>query len=170
MKWRFCAVINMPARGIGKKTVERLAEFALSNAIGMLDAARRVKEIKAISSSTAGKILKFVEILHRLSQLADRPLEELIGHLLSETGYRDQYGSGDEEDQERLANIEQLLSVARDFDERRGGGGHLLEAFLEETSLVNDTDDWQDQSDRVTLMTLHSSKGLEFPVVFLVAA
>ncbi len=162
-------MINSPARGIGKKTVEKLAEFALNNGIGLLDAARQVKQIKSISSSTAGKILKFVDIIDRLSQLADQPLEELIGHLLSETKYREQYGSGDEEDLQRLANIEQLLSVARDFDERHGGGGHQLESFLEETSLVNDTDDWQDQSDRVTLMTLHSSKGLEFPVVFLVA-
>ena len=163
-------VINAPARGIGKKTVERLAEFALGGAVGLLDAARRAREIKAIAPSTAGKISKFVEIIDRLSRLVDRPLEELIGHLLSETRYRDQYSSGDEEDQERLANIEQLLSVARDFDERHGGGGHQLEAFLEETSLVNDTDAWQEQTDRATLMTLHSSKGLEFPVVFLVAA
>jgi DNA helicase-2/ATP-dependent DNA helicase PcrA len=161
--------INTPARGIGKKTVEKLSEFALNNGIGMLDATRRVKQIKSISSRTAGKLNKFVEIFDRLSQLVDRPLEELIGHLLNETGYREQYGSGDEEDQERLANIEQLLSVARDFDERHGGS-RQLEAFLEETCLVNDTDAWQDQSDRVTLMTLHSSKGLEFPVVYLVAA
>ena len=62
-----------------------------------------------------------------------------------------------------------MLSVARDFDERHGGGSHQLEAFLEETCLVNDTDDWQIEGDRVTLMTLHSSKGLEFPVVYLVA-
>ncbi len=166
----FLRVLNTPARGIGKKTVERLSDFALNSGIGMIDTARRVKQIQSISSRTTGKILRFVEIIDRLSQLVDRPLEELLGHLLNETGYREQYGSGDEEDQQRLANIEQLLSVARDFDERHGGGGHRLEAFLEETSLVNDTDDWQDQSDRVTLMTLHSSKGLEFPVVFLVAA
>jgi DNA helicase-2/ATP-dependent DNA helicase PcrA len=162
--------INTPVRGIGKKTVEKLSEFALQNGIGMLDAARCVKQIKSISSRTAGKLSKFVDIFDRLSQLVEQPLEELIGHLLNETGYREQYGSGDEEDQERLANIEQLLSVARDFDERHGGGSRQLEAFLEETCLVNDTDAWEDQSDRVTLMTLHSSKGLEFPVVYLVAA
>jgi DNA helicase II / ATP-dependent DNA helicase PcrA len=163
-------VINTPVRGIGKKTLEKLSEFAMDNDIGMLDAARHVRQIKSISPRIAGKLSKFVEIVDRLSQLVDRPLEELIGHLLNDTGYREQYASGDEEDQERLANIEQLLSVARDFDERHGGGGHQLEAFLEETCLVNDTDAWQDQSDRVTLMTLHSSKGLEFPVVYLVAA
>ncbi|MGD0518260.1 MAG: UvrD-helicase domain-containing protein [Thermoguttaceae bacterium] len=166
----FMRVINTPARGIGKKTVEKLSDFALNTGIGMIDAARRVRQINSISSNTAGKICKFVDIFDRLSQLIDRPLEELLGHLLNETGYREQYASGDEEDQERLANIEQLLTVARDFDERHGGGSHQLEAFLEETCLVNDTDDWQTQGDRVTLMTLHSSKGLEFPMVFIVAA
>ena len=76
--------------------------------------------------------------------------------------------SRDPEDEERLANIQELLTVAREFDERHPGTGHL-EAFLEETTLVNDTDDWETPPDRVTLMTLHASKGLEFPVVFIVA-
>jgi DNA helicase II / ATP-dependent DNA helicase PcrA len=67
-----------------------------------------------------------------------------------------------------LANIEELLTVAREFDERHGDDGGL-ERFLEETCLVNDTDNWQVAADRVTLMTLHSSKGLEFPVVYLIA-
>jgi DNA helicase-2/ATP-dependent DNA helicase PcrA len=165
----FTRVINTPTRGIGKTTVEKLSDFALHNGISMIDAARRVKQIKSISSRTSGQITKFIALFDKLTQLIDRPLEELLGHLLNESGYREQYGSGDEEDQERLANIEQLLSVTRDFDERHGGGSHQLEAFLEETCLVNDTDDWQIEGDRVTLMTLHSSKGLEFPVVFLVA-
>ena len=102
------------------------------------------------------------------------PIEELLGLVLSETGYEAMLkASGDEEDEERLANIQELLTVAREFDERHpaiaaGPGGHL-EAFLEETALVNDTDDWETQLDRVTLMTLHASKGLEFPCVYLVA-
>jgi DNA helicase-2/ATP-dependent DNA helicase PcrA len=165
----FTRVINTPARGIGKTTVGKLSDFALNNGISMIDASRRVKQIKSISSRTSGQLTKFVALFDRLTKLIDRPLEELLGHLLNESGYREQYGSGDEEDQERLANIEQLLSVARDFDERHGDGSHQLEAFLEETCLVNDTDDWQIEGDRVTLMTLHSSKGLEFPVVYLVA-
>ena len=89
--------------------------------------------------------------------------------MLSETGYEDQLrASRDPEDEERLANIQELLTVAREFDERHPGTGHL-EAFLEETTLVNDTDDWETTADRVTLMTLHASKGLEFPVVYIVA-
>ena len=101
---------------------------------------------------------------------AQGPVEEIVGQVLSETGYQQRLReSEDEEDQQRLANIEELLTVAREFDERSGGAGQL-EAFLEETSLVSDTDAWEAEADRVTLMTLHASKGLEFPVVFLVAA
>ncbi len=166
----FLRVINKPSRKIGKTTVEKLSDFAMHHGIGMIDAARRAKQQKSINPRAAAQLIKFVQLFDRLSELVERPLEELLGHLIAETGYRDQYGSGDEEDLQRLANIDQLLSVARDFDERHGGGSRQLEAFLEETCLVNDTDDWEIQSDRVTLMTLHSSKGLEFPVVYLVAA
>jgi DNA helicase-2/ATP-dependent DNA helicase PcrA len=165
----FLRVINTPTRGIGKTTVERLSGFAMRHGDSLLEAARRARQIEGVSTKTAGQIGKFVRIFDRLCEVADRPMEELIGILLKETGYRDQFESGDEEDQERLANIDELLTAAREFDERHGGGGHTLESFLEETSLVSDTDGWETEVDRVTLMTLHASKGLEFPVVFLVA-
>ncbi len=165
----FLRVINTPARGIGKTTVGRLGNFAMRHGFSLLEAARRATRIEGVSAKIAGQINKFVQIFDRLTEVADRPLEELIGTLLKESGYRDQYNSGDEEDQQRLANIDELLTAAREFDERQGGGGHALESFLEETSLVNDTDAWETEVDRVTLMTLHASKGLEFPVVFLVA-
>jgi DNA helicase-2/ATP-dependent DNA helicase PcrA len=101
--------------------------------------------------------------------VAESPTEAILGHVLAETGYRRLFeGSEDEADLERVANIEELLTVARDFDER-SFHPRPLEQFLEETSLVSDTDDWQSQSDRVALMTLHASKGLEFPVVYLAA-
>ena len=98
------------------------------------------------------------------------PIEELLGNVIAESGCRAQWAQSDaEEDQQRVANIDELLTVGRDFDERFPGGGHI-EEFLEETSLINDTDDWEVENDRVTLMTLHASKGLEFPVVYLIAA
>jgi DNA helicase II / ATP-dependent DNA helicase PcrA len=114
-------------------------------------------------------LAQFVAMFDRLTAAIEGPVEEIVGLVLSETGYQKQLGeSTDEEDQQRLANIEELLTVARDFDERRGGNGQL-EAFLEETCLVSDTDAWETEADRVTLMTLHASKGLEFPVVYLTA-
>ncbi len=122
---------------------------------------------KSVARS-AKPVAAFVAMVDRLIS-AVGPIEELLGLVLSESGYEAMLkASGDEEDEERLANIQELLTVAREFDERHPGVGHL-EAFLEETALVNDTDEWETQLDRVTLMTLHASKGLEFPCVYLVA-
>jgi ATP-dependent DNA helicase UvrD/PcrA len=92
-----------------------------------------------------------------------------MGLVLAETGYRQSLVDSDsEEDEERLANIEELLTAAREFDEVNPGDG-ALEGFLEQASLVNETDAWEVDDDRATLMTLHAAKGLEFPVVFIVA-
>ncbi len=105
----------------------------------------------------------------RMAAAIGSPIEELLGLVLSETGYQRRLSESEaEEDQQRLANIEELLTVAREYDERRGKAAEL-EAFLEETCLVNETDAWEVDADRVTLMTLHASKGLEFPVVYLTA-
>ena len=142
-------------------------------------------------------LAKFVKLFDRLAAAAGGPVEEVLGLVLSETGYQRRLSeSPDEDDQQRLANIEELLTVARDFDERfsadlprsvpllrrssdkpmppdtagKPAVAHgQLEAFLEEACLVNETDAWQADADRVTLMTLHASKGLEFPVVYLTA-
>ena len=162
-------VINTPPRGIGKTTIDRLADYADRHGLPLLEAARQAGRIESIKARPAGLLAKFVALFDRLSAAVAGPIEEVLGLVLTETGYQKQLReSEDEDDQQRLANIEELLTVARDFDERRGEAGQL-EAFLEETSLVNDTDAWETDSDRVTLMTLHASKGLEFPVVYLTA-
>jgi DNA helicase II / ATP-dependent DNA helicase PcrA len=162
-------VINAPPRGIGKTTVDRLSDYAARHGLSLLEAARRVSSVEAIGRRPAALVAKFVTLFDHLVAAVEGPVEEILGLVLSETGYQRQLReSDDEDDQQRLANIEELLTVARDFDERRGDSGQL-EAFLEETCLVNDTDAWETDADRVTLMTLHASKGLEFPVVFLTA-
>ncbi len=162
-------VINTPVRGIGKTTIDRLSQFASERQISVLDAARHVRAVGTVAARPAKLVSQFVAIADRLFAAAHGPIEELLGLVLNETGYEAMLkASGDEEDEQRLANIEELLSVARDFDERHPGG-EQLEAFLEESALVNDTDEWEAQVDRATLMTLHASKGLEFPVVYLVA-
>jgi DNA helicase II / ATP-dependent DNA helicase PcrA len=167
-------VINTPARGIGKTTIERLAHYGGQHGMTLLEAAHAAKKVTAISARAAKLVTQFVSMADRLIADADGPIEELLGLVLTESGYEAMLkGSGDEEDEERLANIQELLTVAREFDERQGhplvGRGAQLEAFLEETALVNDTDEWETQLDRVTLMTLHASKGLEFPCVYLTA-
>ncbi len=161
--------INTPARGIGKTTVERLTQYAAQRGLSLVEAARQSAQIEALGKRPAEKVAKFVAMLDRLMAVAAGPVEEILGNVLAESEYKRQHEQSDnEEDQQRLANIEELLTVAREFDERCSGE-RPLEEFLEETSLVNDTDDWEVENDRVTLMTLHASKGLEFPVVYLVA-
>ncbi|MBN1393584.1 MAG: UvrD-helicase domain-containing protein [Pirellulales bacterium] len=162
-------VINTPPRGIGRTTIDRLSDYAARNALSLLEAARRAKDILPLGTRPAALLTKFVQLFDRLAAAAGGPIEEIVGLVLSETGYqRRLQESEDEDDLQRLANIEELLTVARDFDERHEGAGNL-EAFIEETSLVSDTDAWETEADRVTLMTLHASKGLEFPVVFITA-
>ncbi len=161
-------VINAPPRGIGKITLQRLAEYASTRALSLLEAARACRDIPRVSSRSAAGVLRFVDMLDRLALTAVVSVEETLGYVLAESGYKKQFESNREEDQQRLANIEELFTAAREFDERNHGDRHL-EEFLEQTSLAGDTDDWETESDRVTLMTLHASKGLEFPVVFLIA-
>ncbi|MEX0939008.1 MAG: UvrD-helicase domain-containing protein [Pirellulales bacterium] len=165
----FLRIVNTPTRGIGRKTIQRLDEHAVRYGLSMLEAAREAGLIESLHKRAAVQVAKFVAMCDRLREIATAPVEEVLGTILSESGYRQQYeGSDFEEDQNRLANIEELLTDARQFDEQHSGDAPL-EDFLEQACLVNDTDDWETSTDKVTLMTLHAAKGLEFPVVFVIA-
>ncbi len=161
-------IINVPARRIGKATVDKLSTYAQRQGISIFEAARNVNSIDSISKATRPRVRTFVELIDRLSQHADSSVEELLGLILTETGYLELLQqSGDPDDEERAANLSELLTAAREFEEKYGDDA-TLEAFLEQTALINDTDGWKEQTDRVTLMTLHAAKGLEFPVVYIV--
>jgi len=163
----FGRIINTPPRGIGKKTVERLQQHAARYQLTMLEAAREAGLIESLSKRAAVAVARFVSLHDKLSELADGPIEQMLGHAITETGYEDALNTSDsEEDAQRLANIEELLNVAKEFDAEHDPPA--LEAFLEQTSLTSDTDDWETDTDKVSLMTLHSAKGLEFPAVYLI--
>ena len=162
-------IINVPARKIGKASVGKLSDFARLKGLPLLEAARRAGIVEDLGKAAAIAIARFVAMYDRLGEAMHGSVEELVGRVLTDTGYREVLeNSESEDDQERLANIEELLTAAREFDIRNPGSGHL-EQFLEESSLVADTDAWESEIDRVTLMTLHAAKGLEFPSVFIVA-
>ena len=162
-------IINTPPRSIGSRTIERLTDHARERQLSLLEAARESGLVDALNKRSATHVAQFVAMFDRLSLLAAAPLEEIIGRVLSETGYNEWLeDSGKPEDDERLANVKELLTDGREFDMEHPGGGEL-EEFLERTSLVSDTDDWELESDRVSLMTLHAAKGLEFRVVYVVA-
>jgi DNA helicase-2/ATP-dependent DNA helicase PcrA len=165
----FERTVNTPPRGIGRKTVERIAEHAYRYGTPLLEAARAAYQIESLSKAAVAKVAAYVEIIDRIVAVAHGDVEEVIGTVLEASAYRASLaGSDDEQDQNRLANIEELLTDARQFDEKNPGGGRL-EEYLEHTWLVNETDDWDTETDKATLMTLHSAKGLEFPVVFIIA-
>lgn len=162
-------VINTPTRGIGKATITRLQEFASGKNCSLLEAARQAGVVEGIGKKSALAVAKFVSLYDRLGLAATAMVEELVGLVFSETGYLEVLqNSENEDDQDRLANLQELLTAAREFDNHNPEGSRL-EQFLEESSLVADTDAWESESDKVTLMTMHAAKGLEFPAVFIVA-
>lgn len=165
-------IINVPARGIGKTTVERIAALQ-GDDLGFLAACRRALEENILGAAAGRKVKVFVDLITDFSQRLDRlPYPQLMAELLEESGYlvalRDEAASSltDGQRQEakgRLENLEQLLAG---MEEHRGRAG-TLQDYLEEIALVTDLDRHDHSLDRATLMTLHSAKGLEFPVVFV---
>jgi DNA helicase II / ATP-dependent DNA helicase PcrA len=162
-------IINTPTRGIGKSTIEKIQEHAQRFNITLLEACRESGMIESLSKKSAVSVAKFVALMDSIAAHIHEPLEAIIGHVLAKSGYREALQNSDsEEDQERLANIEELLTAAREFDDQHPEDGSL-ELFLEHSALVADTDAFASDSDKVTLMTLHAAKGLEFPCVFIMA-
>jgi len=162
-------IINVPTRGIGAKTVQKLQAFATANQMPLLEAARRASEIEGLAKRSATMVGKFVELYDRLSHKATASLEDLLRYIIEETSY-DEYVTrtiADAQDDEPLANVDELITAAVEFDRCHPDDGSL-ELFLEQVSLVADTDDLEETSDRVTLMTLHAAKGLEFPCVYII--
>ena len=157
-------VVNLPARGIGATTVQRIAELE-EEAGGFLSACRIALQRELLRTNAADKVASFVRLIDSFRErLETVPFPRLTAQIIEESGYgpmlRDNGGS---EARERLQNLEQLLTG---MEERAASGATLLE-YLEQVALVSDLDAYDTVADRVTLMTLHSAKGLEFPYVFM---
>ncbi len=165
----FLRVINTPPRRIGKATVLHIRKHAIRRGVALLEAARDCSSIEGIAARSAKQVASFVAMQDRLAQFTSASVHEILIQVLAESGYEEFLSGGDvEEDTDRLANIQELLTAAREFDTQHGDGP-ALETFLEQTSLASDTDDLDATVDKVSLMSLHASKGLEFPVVYLIA-
>ncbi|MFO7904395.1 MAG: 3'-5' exonuclease [Pirellulaceae bacterium] len=161
----FLRIVNTPPRGIGKVTVGRLRHYARQHRLPLFEAARRAGVIESLSKRTAAAVAKFVALMDSVQSRGTDAAEMVIGELVRASGYRDWLSASGEE--ERLENLDELLTDAREFDESHPEEGGL-EAYLEQTSLVADVDDWDTENNCVSMMTLHAAKGLEFPVVFVV--
>jgi DNA helicase II / ATP-dependent DNA helicase PcrA len=160
-------VINTPKRGIGDSAVEKLLEYARSEGNTLLDALGQGHEAGLTQKVAHAAKDLYDRIQELLLWMEGMPVSEFLAEVLHATGYRTMYAeSSKQEDQQRLENIDELFSVTQKFDRRRQG---TIEEFLAEVSLLSDVDKEKGKSENaVKMMTLHASKGLEFPVVFLV--
>ena len=162
----FGRVVNVPPRGLGKTSLDHLADRARTLGIPLLAMARQAAAVPGLKDKAARGFRDFGMLMDELTALRDHTAEEVTRKLLTLTGYREHLASDADGNEDRLANIDELVSAAREFD-REHPGASVLD-FMEEISLASAVDRWKDEGGAVTLMTLHAAKGLEFPVVFIV--
>lgn len=164
-------VINLPTRGIGEKTLDTLREHARQHQVSLWTAIQQCIATKQVSGRAAGALLAFVELIESLAaKVEPMPLSLSVQTLIEQSGLLDHHRhEKGEKAQTRLENLEELINAARAFEgESPEEGQTLLSAFLDHASLESGEQQASDHEDCVQLMTLHSAKGLEFPLVFLV--
>ena len=161
-------IINVPKRSIGDATVAKVQDFAESFELNMWDALSEVRSIPTLTKRNVTCIEPFVQLMDNLMELSETtPVSMLIETILEDTGYMDALKKSNEiEDKSRIENLKELVSDAVEFE--KSSEDKSLSAYLEKVSLVQDTDKMEEEDDAVVLMTVHSAKGLEFPVVFMV--
>ena len=160
-------ILNVPKRGIGATTMDKLQVYAYENNITFYEALTKADDISSVSRAAA-KIKPFVELIRGFRKnLQEYSIKELIEEILEKVEYMAYLEDNDtpEDAAERRLNIDELISKATQYEE--GEDFPTLSGFLEEVALVADIDNMDNESNVVSLMTLHSAKGLEFPVVYL---
>ncbi len=186
---RLKRIINVPRRSIGAKTVEGLFMIANEQSVTPIEVMRHAESYAALGRS-ASKLSEFSRLLDSFTSLlyTDISLENFVKHVMEKSGYRQMLIDAGAEEKERLDNLDEFISTVRDFESEyeteaiaanpeidgfSSAGDRtpfdVLSAFLERCSLVADVDKYDENADAVVLMTMHSAKGLEFPVVFLPA-
>ncbi len=160
-------IINVPKRGIGATTISRVQDYATEHGASFYDALRVAETIPGIGKSVA-KLQAFVQMIQVLRTKQEfYKVKSLIEDILEQTGYmKELQAEGTDEALDRMANVDELLNKAALYDEKTENP--TLDGFLEEVALVADIDNLEEDADHVVMMTLHSAKGLEFPVVFMV--
>ena len=170
----FERVVNEPKRGVGPGTVEKIRNFAAGQEMSLLDASSQIM-LSPVKGKAAQAVFDFANLILNLrEQLDELTVTEVVELVLEKTGYTEQLAAqATLESQARIENIEEFLSVTKNFDENPENdieetGLDRLSRFLNDLALIADTDDGDQESSEVTLMTLHAAKGLEFPVVFII--
>ncbi|MBI1884260.1 MAG: UvrD-helicase domain-containing protein [Chlamydiae bacterium] len=164
----FERVVNVPQRGIGDTTLEKVDKWRLAQGVSPLEAARRADEVDGLSTRTRQSLKSFYELIAELKAVKDNlAIPDLVNRLVEKVGYFDELRRTDQLLSEaRIENVKEFISFAEeyvlDFESPSLGD------FLQGIALVSNVDQWQDTNEKLTLMTLHSAKGLEFPIVFIV--
>ena len=160
-------ILNIPRRGIGKKTLNHLEQYAHKHQKSLFETLAKVREIKPVPDRISFRLEDFVDLIEDLRGKSKKlTAKELTRAVIEATGYLSELASEDTvEAESRIENVKELVSAVGEFEEQ--SEDKTIEAFLEQVSLITDIDTWDEENDRVTLMTLHLAKGLEFPVVFV---
>ena len=164
-------IINVPKRGLGETSIGRISEYAALNNLSFIDvisSTEYLSEIKGVTARVIKPLEEFsVFIFEMMNKQNSMPLSEFIEEILDKSGYIKELEAGDGkiENESRIENLQEFVSVAKDFE--NSDEEATLENFLAHISLISDIDNADLDDDKVTLMTLHAAKGLEFPVVFM---
>ncbi len=164
-------IINVPTRGIGSVTIEKIEAYAKTKGCSLFEALSEISEVGAtymLPLPSQRNIQKFVSMIYELQGLVGRlSVADLLQEVWSRTGYLEALKEdGGSEAESRIENLKELLTAMQEFQERDLEGGNLA-TFLDQVALVSEIDDYSESIGAVALMTLHTAKGLEFPVVFL---
>ncbi len=163
----FRRIVNVPKRAIGETTVKNLQDYADKFDISLFEAGERIDENEEIPTRTRTKIKEFAELIKKFKEVQkDYTLQEFVTLVIEKTGYlAELQAQNTPESEADIENLQELVNVAGEFVPE--DSENILGEFLQQVALVSDTDNLDNISNNVTLMTLHSAKGLEFPIVFL---
>lgn len=164
LSWR--RIINLPPRGLGEKSLQTLQGWQAQSNLSLLEALKQLDRIAGLTPRARAAFSNFRSLIEKLSPNLERlSVPELIELIVKRSGYLDYLNDGSLLAADRLENVQELIGVAGEYKQSGGDG---VATFLEDVALLSDVDEYNEQSDAVTLMTVHAAKGLEFPVVFLV--
>ena len=164
---RLRRIINEPARKIGMTTIEKIGELAASKSVPMMEIIAHVRDYPELQRAAAA-LESFYEMYRELCDLSvSEPLDQFVGDVIAKSGYEAMLKAMKEEGETRRENLGQLVSSIKTYADQNGEDA-TLSGFLEEVALISDLDSYDNDADSVTMMTIHSAKGLEFPYVFVV--
>jgi DNA helicase-2/ATP-dependent DNA helicase PcrA len=163
----FKRIINVPPRGIGDSSVDKVEANAMEKSLSFMDGLLAADTVAGVKDSTKATFKKFAEFIKRLSEnKANIKLQDMIKEIITRTGYLDYWmNDTSAKSKDRVENIKEFVSAISEYEE--GNEKASLEDFLNQVALISDIDKMDESANAVTLMTIHSAKGLEFDIVFI---